>query len=339
MINGKQQTIRFHVDDVMSSHVDPKVNDEFLDWLNRKYGKYGAVKATRGKVHDYLGMTFEFEGTKVKVNMIDYVKEMLREFPVKFNKNSIVTSPAGVDLFSPDNSKKLDEKERETFHRMTAKALFLCKRARPDIQPIVAVLCTRVKKPGVKDWNKLVRMMKHLHNTVDDVLVLSAENGIYGVDWMIDAAFAVHPDFRSHTGATMSFKEGTGAVIGISAKQKLNTNSSTTAELVAVDQVMPMVQWVPLFMESQGYDLGSNSTIYQDNKSAILLEKNGKSSSGKRTRALNIRYFFITDQVKRGTVEIKYCPTDDMVGDYMTKGLQGVKYNKFRNKIMGKEKF
>ena len=46
--SGKQHTIKFHVDDLMSSHIDPRVNDEFDVWLNKKYGAYGAVKGTRG---------------------------------------------------------------------------------------------------------------------------------------------------------------------------------------------------------------------------------------------------------------------------------------------------
>jgi hypothetical protein len=75
--------------------------------------------------------------------------------------------------------------------------------------------------------------------------------------------------------------------------------------------------------------------LYQDNKSAILLETNGKKSSGKRTRALHIRYFFLTDQVEKGNVTIVYCPTDDMVGDFHTKPLQGEKVQKFRNAILG----
>ena len=60
MVNGKKHTMRFHVDDLMSSHMEAKVNDQFLVWLNKKYGGYGAVKATRGKRHDYLGMTLDF---------------------------------------------------------------------------------------------------------------------------------------------------------------------------------------------------------------------------------------------------------------------------------------
>ena len=334
IINGKQNTIRFHVDDLKSSHVDPKVNDELLSWLNEKYGQHGDVTATRGKVHDYLGMTFEYGDGEVKVNMIDYVRNMLKEFPLKFKNKDGTTNPVTTEMFKDDNSKKLNDQEREIFHKMMVKALFACKRARPDIQPIMAVLCTRVKRPGKNDWNKLVRMMKYLNGTVEDKLMLSADKGISTVEWYVDVAFAVHPDFKSHTGGIMKFAGGKGAMQSLSTKQKLNTMSLTMAELVGVDDALPLILWTPLFLEKQGYKVEKN-IVYQDNKSTILLEKNGKKSSGKRTRALNIRYFMITDQVEKGNMEIKYCPTDNMVGDYMSKGLQGVKFDKFRKEIMG----
>ena len=87
-------------------------------------------------------------------------------------------------------------------------------------------------------------------------------------------------------------------------------------------------------MEAQGYEIEKN-ILYQDNKSAILLEVNGKKSSGKPTRALNIRYFFLTDQIAKGNLAIEYCPTDEMTGDYMSKPLQGSKFTKFKKQIMG----
>ena len=31
IVDGKQHTVRFHVDDILSSHVDRNVNDEFLN--------------------------------------------------------------------------------------------------------------------------------------------------------------------------------------------------------------------------------------------------------------------------------------------------------------------
>ena len=62
--------------------------------------------------------------------------------------------------------------------------------------------------------------------------------------------------------------------------------------------------------------------MFQDNQSAILLENNGKKSSSERTRHINIRYYFITDRIKNGELEIEYCPTDNMVTDYFIKPLQ-----------------
>jgi hypothetical protein len=117
--------------------------------------------------------------------------------------------------------------------------------------------------------------------------------------------------------------------------QGMNTKSSTESELVGVDDVLVMILWTKLFLvEEQGYEINSN-ILYQDNKSAILLETNGKkSSSTKRTLALSIRCFFLTDQVEKGNVTIVYFPTEDMVGDFHTKPLQGEKFRKFQNWII-----
>jgi hypothetical protein len=136
---------------------------------------------------------------------------------------------------------------------------------------------------------------------------------------------------KSHTGGYFSL--GKGAVYATSTRQNLNTKGSTEDELVAVSDVLPQVIWTRYFLRHQGYDVGE-ATVYQDNKSAILLERNGKRSSGRRTRHINIRYFFITDRIKCGEVGVVYCPTDDMVGDFFTKPLQGSRFVKFRNMIL-----
>ena len=86
-------------------------------------------------------------------------------------------------------------------------------------------------------------------------------------------------------------------------------------------------------MDKQGYKI-KDTIIYQDNMSAILLEKNGKNSSGKRTKHINVRYFFITNRVNNNEVTIQYRPTDALVADFFTKPLQGQKFIKFRNQIL-----
>jgi hypothetical protein len=136
---------------------------------------------------------------------------------------------------------------------------------------------------------------------------------------------------RSQTGAIMSL--GKGAVYSSSMRQKLNTRSSTEAELVGVDDAMGMIQWTRLFLTAQGYQV-NDTKLYQDNQSAMLMEKHGKRSSTKRTRHLNIRYFFITDCIQNGHVGVEYCPTEHMLADLLIKPLQGSVFRKFRDAIL-----
>ena len=216
---------------------------------------------------------------------------------------------------------------------MVAKGLFVAKRARQELQPAIAFLCTRMQQPTKEDWGKLARMMRYLNGTQDECLVLEYD-GKKKAEWYVDAAFAVHADYRSHSGATFSI--GKGSITAFSTKQKLNTRSSTEAELVAIDDAMSQVIWSKLFLQHQGID-DIDMTVYQDNKSAMLLEENGRLSAGKRSRHLNIRYFFVTDMIKKGMFQVQYCPTGDMIADFFTKPTQGGTFKKFRKLIQNME--
>ena len=82
------------------------------------------------------------------------------------------------------------------------------------------------------------------------------------------------------------------------------------------------ILWARYFIEAQGYTVDQN-VLFQDNKSTILLAKNGRWSSSKRTKHIKSRYFFIKDKVDSGEVDIKYVPTDQMWSDILTKPKQG----------------
>ena len=138
-------------------------------------------------------------------------------------------------------------------------------------------------EPDLDDWEKLSHLMKYLRGTRELPLILGGDNtGI--VKWYVDASFAVHPNMRGHTGGAVTL--GRGFPIVTSTKQKLNTRSSTEAELVGIDDLMPAILWTRYFLKAQGYDVKEN-ILYQDNKSSILLARNGKASSSKRTKHIS----------------------------------------------------
>ncbi|MDA3875508.1 MAG: reverse transcriptase domain-containing protein [Halothiobacillus sp.] len=329
-IDGSQCTVLWHVDDLKLSHKSQDVLDDLIDRLNQKYGQETPVTVQKGKVHEYLGMTIDFSiPGKVQFRMNDYVDRMLVEAPDDMTGSAV--TPAAAHLFRVNtNSKRLDDDTAEVFHHLTAKLLYLCKRVRPDLMTAVAFLTTRVSQPDQDDYQKLARCIKYLRQFPHLPLTLEAHDD-GKLEWWIDASFAVHPNMRSHTGGAMTL--GRGSPISISTKQKINTKSSTEAEVVGVDDGMPMVLWSRNFLEHQGYAVQDN-VVYQDNQSAILLERNGKSSSGRRTRHMDIRYFFATDQIAKGRMRVQYCPTEEMVADFFTKPLQGSLFRKFRALVL-----
>ena len=127
---------------------------------------------------------------------------------------------------------------------------------------------------------------------------------------------------------------GDGAMMSGSRKQKLNMRSSCKAELIGTDNFATKILWTKLFLEEQGYKIKEN-ILYQDNQSTLKLLVNGKRSSGKRTRALNIRYFFLHDQAEQQNLRFDYCPTSNMLGDYNTKPLNGAPFKRMRRRLMG----
>jgi hypothetical protein len=103
--------------------------------------------------------------------------------------------------------------------------------------------------------------------------------------------------------------------------------------LIDIDEVMPQVLWTNYFLHEQGIGV-KNTVMYQDNKSTILLANNGKASSSKSTKHINVHYFFVTVRIHTKKVSVEYCPMDDMVADYFMKLLHGAKFLKFRKIIM-----
>ena len=168
MINGKQCTILWHVDDLKIYHVDAAVNTEVIEMINKEFGREAPLTVNQEKVHDYLGMTLDFtEEGKFKIKMLDYVENMLNEAPDDMDCEAL--TPAANHLFDVDEDSPLvDEERAQLFPTFVAKTLFLCKCVRPDLQTVVAFLSTIVKGPNEDDYKKLIRIMQFIRRTKDD---------------------------------------------------------------------------------------------------------------------------------------------------------------------------
>jgi hypothetical protein len=305
IINKKQFTVCFHVDNCTLSHRQPKVMDRMINWLCHEHESVfedgsGEMTVSGGKAHEHLGMTLDHSVRgQAKVSQFGYVEEIVIAFDkAEPNGAGTKTSAAPTNLFTVnEDCEKLGQQKATEFHNLVAKTLHSTKRSRPDTSLAMSFLTTRVRSPNKDDWVKLTHLMQCLRSTKLLGLILST-NGSGVLKWWVEASFVVHPNVRGHSGGGLLM--GRGFPIVGAKKQRINTRSSTETEIVGANNFMPSTSWTRLFMEAQGYKVKDN-ILFQDNKSSILLKKNGKASSSKRTKHINIQHCFI---VNRSQVEI-----------------------------------
>jgi hypothetical protein len=187
-----------------------------------------------------------------------------------------------------------------------------------------------VKTPNEDDWGKLKRVLKYLNGTKYLKLKISVEDlGI--LKWYVDGSHNTHWDCKGHGGAM--FTMGKGATSSYSRKVKLNTRSSTETELILSDMYMPEMLWLLHFIEAQGYDVECIG-LYQDNISTQMLIRNGRFSSGRKTKHVKAKFFFIKDRVDEGEIKVIDCPAEEMWADILTKPLQGLAFRTMRAVLM-----
>ena len=97
----------------------------------------------------------------------------------------------------------VSEEMASKFHRTTAQLLFLCLRARPDIQTAVSFFTTRVREPNMDDWKKLRHCLWYLKGALHMKSHLNAD-GMTNIMWWVDGSYGVHWDSKGYTGAMMS---------------------------------------------------------------------------------------------------------------------------------------
>lgn len=170
----------------------------------------------------------------------------------------------------------------------------------------------------------------------NDVMIFDASKGVSAFKRHITASFAVHPNFRSHPGRSGKFGGRKGHPINMSAKQKLNTDSSIIAELVATGQSLPFFTWTLLLLVEQGCPTETN-WISQDENNATSSKKNRKAKISKQTMTIYMQHFVVTNCIKKSNLEIAHCPTVETMGNCFMKTVKHTKFSKFQKTIEGQD--
>lgn len=319
---GAQATVAMHVDDLFVSSTSDADIERFENYMR---GVYKEIKVSKGKVLDYLGMTFDYVVPgQVSITMDNFEQDILAECGVWTMRQT----PAASTLFDVRDAPKATNEESGFFRTFVAKLLYLAKRVRPECLVAVAFLTTRVNDVNVDDIAKLHRLLGYLRASQHRGIVLRVGDKMV-VRAYIDASYGVHQSSgKSHTGCAIVLGEA-GVLTARSSKQKIVTKSSTEAELVGLSDSAAHAIQLRNFVMGQGYDQ-EPVVIYQDNMSCMALVKRGRPGS-ERSRHISIRHFWVAERVTAGEVIVEHLSTDLMFANALTKPVQGVQFIRERH--------
>ena len=149
VINGKQCTLSWYVDDNRLSHVETKEVDEILEILRRHIGH---LTIQQGKKSIYLWMNIMITGEKnLEVEIEDQINEVIETFVEEITED--IASHTVRRLFMiKDNVEILLKDEDEIFHLVTSKLIYSINIVWSGLGPTLDFLCTRVTNSDKEAW-------------------------------------------------------------------------------------------------------------------------------------------------------------------------------------------
>jgi hypothetical protein len=223
---------------------------------------------------------------------------------------------------SPQTPTEVESMRSIPYTQAVGALMYLAIATRPDIAYSVGVLARFSKNPGLQHWKAVKHLLRYLKGTLDFKLTYSSTCSPSLFTTYTDADHGGNPDNgRSTSGYIV--KMGTGAISWSSKLQGIVTLSTTEAEYVAATTAGQEILWLRNLLSEFGYKFNAPSTLYIDNRSALSVAKNPEHHG--RMKHLDLRFYWLRDEVERGNINLVHLRTDAMPADIMTKALGRVK--------------
>jgi hypothetical protein len=308
-----------------------------------------------GKLKLILGIEIERDEKEIKLFQRNYIQKILERFemkeckpvetPIENQEKSKVNHQASTNPKNLNKNKNKDTYEipfpdQNLFRQAVGCLNYLVSTTRPDIAFATSQISRHVQSPLIFHWVQLKRIFRCLKSTINLALIYSnnnynnGNNNINNIFGFSDASYAPFKDDRKSIGAYI-FMFNNGPISWSSKKQSIVALSSCEAEYIALSDAAKESQW----LRNLHYELNNFINpiiIYEDNQAAIKIAENNMFSN--RTKHIDIRYHFIRELIQNNQIKLKYCSTEDMIADALTKGLLKIKFNHLISK-MGMKNF
>ncbi|KAF7566254.1 hypothetical protein PtrM4_145740 [Pyrenophora tritici-repentis] len=328
----KQLRILVYVDDIAVAAKDRAQ----IDWFYKKLsGRFNTKNL--GEIHKILGVrvTRDRKRRTIYLDQEQYIHAVLDKFGMSSKQHRDKKIPsADYTSFRPatNNDTRIDITE---YQQVIGSLMFAMVLTRPDIAFTLGKLSQYMSDPAEHHGHALKNLLRYLRSTVTMKLRygpggVHSQFVIYSdADWASDMV-----DRKSVSGSTAMFYGG--PISWSSKKQRSVATSSCESEYIALSTCCKQGQWIAQMFRDLGFPkyIGKDTNKVQmlgDNQGAIALTKNPHLHE--RSKHIDVCYHFIRDLAEQGKLDVAYVPTVDMVADGMTKPLQRVAFEKFKNQL------
>lgn len=274
----------------------------------------------------FLGIEFKRTDEGVIMHQGRYARDVLKKFRMVDCNSADTPTATGVNLVKDPNEEEVDV---TLYRQMVGSLRYLCC-TRPDLLYVVGLISRYMENPKLSHFRAAKRIMRYVKGTLDyGILFPSAAKkcnvlGYSDSDWCGDKS-----DRKSTTGYVFFY--GDAPISWSSKKEQVVALSSCEAEYIAAAMAACQAQWLDnIFGELKMKEKGA-ITLMVDNKSAINLAKHPVAHG--RSKHIETRFHFLREQVTKGKLSVKYCPTTVQVADIFTKPLKIDQFKELRSRL------
>ena len=316
-----------YVDDLLSMSTDVEMHQEFLDDIRQHF------EVTSGDLTKFLGCTVTQDATTIKLDARLIISKMLSDMGLENIKGTKqIPIPTG---YKPDDTLPPATEDQFHFRKFMGYISYLASTVRPDLSSVLTVLGGRAHRFNDKDIAVCKYLARYLKATIDYGLVYHAHEKL--LNKLIAFSDASHGPERSYRGDVVMLN---GAAVSWSSRKIQHVCTSTgEAEVEALYNVTKQIANLRNLVKEFGFSQDELSTpVFCDSQVAISTCLTDKSSQKSKTYIIKVNY--LKEQLKSGIIHLKYCATEHMIADILTKLVlkNASTYNRLRDVMMGRSK-
>ena len=315
---GKILIVCLYVDDLIFTGNDEIMFAEFKKSMMLEFDM-----TELGKMRYFLGIEVMQRSDDIFINQKKYTQEVLERFSM--DKCNPVHNPMvpRFKLTKNGDGVMVDS----TFYKKIVGSLMYLTATRPDVMFVVSLISRFMDCPTELHLQSAKRILRYLKGTID-FGVFYKKDGNKELIAYTDSDYAGDLDDRKNTSGYV-FMLSSGAVSWSSKKQPVVSLSTTEAEFIAATSCACQAIWLRRILEGLNHAQHDSTIFYCDNSSTIKLSKNLVMHG--RCKHIDVRFHFLRELTKDGTVEMVHCHTQEQVADIMTKPLKLDTFLKLRD--------